>query len=137
MYFLGSYSYLLKYTNFFRISVSWNITKFRFLKHKEFFRVFVSRNIIKALFWENIRNFLTSEPESLSLGLKSAPVSPICHYWNIFRVSICWNIKKFLFLKYKEFFRGFRFLEYKKSIVSRKYNKSFNIRVRKFHFPKT
>ena len=51
------------------------------------------------------------------------------------------------FLKYKEFFRGVRFLKYKKSFHFRKYKKSFrgfsflkhktsfNIRVRKFHFP--
>ena len=41
---------LLKYKRFFRVSVSWNIRKFRFLKYKEFFVVSNSRNIRKDSF---------------------------------------------------------------------------------------
>ena len=48
-YFSIFESYFLKYKKFFKVSVSWNITKFCFLKYKEyFFRVFRFRNIRKA-----------------------------------------------------------------------------------------
>ena len=66
---------------------------------------------------------------------------------NFLRVgSFYFSSSESYFLKYKEFFRGVRFLKYKKSFHFRKYKKSFrgfsflkhktsfNIRVRKFHF---
>ena len=82
-----------------------------------------------------------------------------------FRVSVSWTVRRFYFLIYKDFFRGFRFLKYKKSFLLKKckifsffelglksagfhfgkYKKSlllrkhknfFNIRTRKFHFVK-
>ena len=52
------------------------------------------------------------------------------------RQEISWNTNKFWFLKYKEFFRCFRFRKYKKNFLLRIYKKSLNIRARKFHFPK-
>ena len=52
--------------------------------------------------------------------------------YEAFRVSASWNLRKFRFLKYKEFFRGFRFLKYKKSFLLRKHEKFLSIRARKF-----
>ena len=68
--------------NIFRVSIFWNIKKFRFLKYKEFsgfpfpkiWKSSISWNIRKAFFWENIKNLLILE-------LKS---------------SISWNIRNFL-----------------------------------------
>ena len=57
-------------------------------------------------------------------------------YKKFFRVSVSWYIRKFCFLKYNKFFQDFSFPEYKKSFLLRKYKKFFNIRARKFHFPK-
>ena len=42
--------------------------------------------------------------------------------------KVSWNIRKFHFLKYKEFFLGFPFPKYQKMFL--------NIRTRKFHSPK-
>ena len=44
------------------------------------------------------------------------------------------NIKKFFFVKYKEFLKGFRFPNYNKSFLSRKCKKFLSIRAGKFHF---
>ena len=45
-------------------------------------------------------------------------------------------MRKFHFLKYKEFFRGFRFLNYKKRFILIKYKKYFPAWAEKFHLPK-
>ena len=50
------------------------------------------------------------------------------------RAPIFWNIRKFCFLKYKEFFRDFRFPKYKKSFLLRKYKKFLDIRARMLYF---
>ena len=51
-------------------------------------------------------------------------------------VAFCWNIRKFRFLKYKDFFlRDFYFRKHKKSFLLIKYKKFLNIRAPKFHFP--
>ena len=95
----------------------------------------------------NIRSFLslrqeTSISENISSFFRvgffhfSSSESYFLKYKNFFRVSISWNIKRFRFLKYKEFFRGFHFLKYKKSFLLRTYKKFVKIRARKFHFPK-
>ena len=60
-HFLSSESYFLKYKKFFRVSVSWNIRKFRFLDYKWFSQGF--RFLKKpSFFWENIRNFISGFP---------------------------------------------------------------------------
>ena len=75
----------------------------------------------------------------------------IRNLWLRARKVTSWNIRSFR--KYKEFFRGFRFLKYKKFFSGcifldfevglkgagfhfQKYKEFFNLRVKKFHFPK-
>ena len=59
--------------------------------------------------------------------------SSFLKYKKLFRLSVSWNIRKFRFFKYMEFFRGFFF---RNSFLFRKYKKFFKARAIKFHFPR-
>ena len=108
-----------------------------FLKYKKFFKL-GARNFDfpkYKKFFQSVFFFLHfSSTESYFLKYKK-----------FFRASVSWNIRKFHFLKYKDFFFwgggvgrrvDSRNPKHKKSFPLIKYRKFFNIRTRKFNFPK-
>ena len=95
--------------------------------------------------WKTLRSF-PKETGVFILWLESFISQNIRHFFRVFffifrahrflEVAFCWNIRKFRFLKYKDFFlRDFYFRKYKKSFLLIKYKKFLNIRATKFHFP--
>ena len=108
-------------------------------KDENFYPKRILEKYIHNIFWKNIINFAFWGFGSFSWNIRS------------FLGFFSWNMRKFRFLKYKElfrdfhlpiklrkykkFFRAFRFLKYKKNFLLIKYDKFFNTRARKFHFP--
>ena len=107
----SSFLYFLKYQR--------NVRKFCLLKYKEFFRVSVSWNIRKAFLWENIRNFQIKKIRKFhlskykefsrgrfflffELGLKNSISQNIRKDKKFFNI----RARKFHFSKYKDFLGG-------------------------------
>ena len=95
-------------------------------------------------------NSLLKYKKVLSLGLETSISQNIRNFLRVdsfyfwaWKVS-SWNIWKFCSLKYKkvpfpeiqQIFLGLHFQKYEKSFLPRKYEKFFNLGVKKFHFLK-
>ena len=114
-YFLGSQSYFLKYKKFFRVSVYWNIRKFRFLKYRKIFQGFHFPKYKKSFLLRKSKKILNIRVRKLifpeykkfsqvvflffELDLKSVLSSSIIYYLESYKSF--WVQGKFLFQVHK------------------------------------
>ena len=121
--FWGFANSLLKYKKFFRLGAR----KIHFTKYEKLFK---SKLFLFFGLGSSLLKYNKFFRVSVSRNTRKCRFLKYTEFFRGFRFPI--NKKSFLLRKYRKFLRGLRFLKYNKSFLLRKYKKFFNIRDRFF-----